>query len=188
MPIIGKEGERGKVLDVAKLMLLSARTAPKSAGIDDILTAVVYGKEKEDVVAEMDKISSERNNDGFKRDSQNTRDSEAIFLIGVKGPKSFVINCGACGYQSCEAFEKAEKIEGQDFKGPTCIFKALDMGIALGSAVKTASLLNVDNRIMYRIGAAARRLQMLPGANIIMGIPLSATGKNIYFDRPHVRG
>ena len=51
--------------------------------------------------------------------------------------------------------------------GPTCIFKALDLGIALGSAVKTASLLNVDNRIMYRIGTAARRLNLLPEATVI---------------------
>jgi len=46
-----------------------------------------------------------------------------------------------------------------------------------------ASLLNVDNRIMYRIGTAAKRLKLLPEAHIIMGITLSATGKNIYFDR-----
>lgn len=184
MPIISKEGEREEVLEAAKLMLLSARTAPKSAGIDDIVTAVIYGKEKEDIVAEMDKIAFERNSDGFRRDGKNAQDSEAILLVGVKGPKSFGFNCGACGYLSCEAFEEAKKVDGQDFKGPTCIFKALDMGIALGSAVKTASLLNVDNRIMYRIGTAARRLQMLPEANVVMGIPLSATGKSIYYDRP----
>ena len=72
---------------------------------------------------------------------------------------------------------------GRDFVGATCLLKALDLGIALGSAVKTASIFNVDNRIMYRIGVAARRLNLLPEANIIMGIPLSARGKNIYFDR-----
>jgi uncharacterized ferredoxin-like protein len=59
----------------------------------------------------------------------------------------------------------------------------LDLGIALGSAVKIASLLNVDNRIMYRIGAAAMKLKMLKDATVIIGIPISASGKNIYFDR-----
>jgi len=43
--------------------------------------------------------------------------------------------------------------------------------------------LNVDNRIMYRIGSAAMKLKLLPEASVIMGIPLSALGKNIYFDR-----
>ena len=57
-----------------------------------------------------------------------------------------------------------------------------DMGIALGSAVKTASMLNVDNRIMYRIGTAARAMKMVDW-DFVMGIPLSATGKNIFFDR-----
>jgi uncharacterized ferredoxin-like protein len=36
---------------------------------------------------------------------------------------------------------------------------------------------------MYRIGTAAMRLNMLPEASVIMGIPLSAKGKNIYYDR-----
>lgn len=67
--------------------------------------------------------------------------------------------------------------------GPSCVFKILDLGIALGSAVKTASLLDVDNRIMYRVGAAAVRLKLLPEATV-MGIPVSVRGKNIYFDRP----
>ena len=70
-----------------------------------------------------------------------------------------------------------------DFNGPNCIFKSLDLGIALGSAAKTASILNVDNRIMYRIGTAARRLKLMTEASVIMGIPISAKGKSIYFDR-----
>jgi uncharacterized ferredoxin-like protein len=93
------------------------------------------------------------------------------------------LDCGACGYPNCQEFEEAEKKSGIDFTGPTCLFKALDLGIALGSAVKTASLLNVDSRIMYRIGTAAGKLGMLPEASPIMGIPLSVEGKNIYFDR-----
>ena len=42
-----------------------------------------------------------------------------------------------------------------DFKGPNCMLRLLDLGIALGSAVKTAQIHNVDNRIMYRAGVAA---------------------------------
>jgi uncharacterized ferredoxin-like protein len=42
MPIVtSKEGEREALLQAARFMLLSARTAPKSAGIDDILTVMV---------------------------------------------------------------------------------------------------------------------------------------------------
>ena len=75
---------------------------------------------------------------------------------------------------------------GKDFVGPNCIFKALDLGIALGSAAKTASIHNVDNRIMYRIGVAAKRMKILPETSVIIGIPVSAKGKSIYFDRPQI--
>jgi uncharacterized ferredoxin-like protein len=57
------------------------------------------------------------------------------------------------------------------------------MGIALGSAVKIAGLMNVDNRIMYRAGFIVRECG-LTDMDFVMGIPLSATGKSIYFDRP----
>jgi len=185
MPIISsEESEKEGIMQVAKLMLVSARTAPKSGGVDDILTALIFGAEKNSLAAEMEKIAEERKLSRFKRDAKNVRDSEAVVLIGVRGTKKFGTNCGACGYANCDEFEKAEKKAGQDFTGPTCVFKALDLGIALGSAVKTASILNVDNRIMYRIGAAARRLDIMSEASVIMGIPVSAKGKNIYFDRP----
>ena len=61
--------------------------------------------------------------------------------------------------------------------------QAIDLGIALGSAVKLAAELSIDNRIMCTIGAAAKRLNLLD-SDVVMGIPLSATGKNPFFDRP----
>ncbi|MEM2118175.1 MAG: DUF2148 domain-containing protein [Candidatus Bathyarchaeia archaeon] len=183
-PIIeSQKAEKEALIEAAKLMLISSRTAPKTAGIDDTLTLIVYGKEKDTIAQKMEEIAEERKIEGFRRDAKNVRDSEAIILIGVRGNKSVGINCGACGYANCKEFENATKKLGQDFAGPTCLFKTLDLGIALGSAAKTASILNVDNRIMYRIGVAAFKLKMLPEASVIMGIPISAKGKSIYFDR-----
>ncbi len=183
MPIIREKGEKEGLLEAAKMMLVAARTAPKSAGVDDLVTAVIYGEEKEQIVSEMEGIALKRHSKNFSRDANNLHESELVLLVGVKGPKSLGLNCGACGYKSCDAFNNAEKIEGLDFVGPICLFKILDLGIALGSSAKIASLLNVDNRIMYRIGTAAKRLKLLPDAQIIMGIPLSASGKSIFFDR-----
>ena len=111
------------------------------------------------------------------------KEADAIVIIGVRGTKSYGINCGACGFLSCDDFTKAGKRTGQDFDGPNCMMKTLDLGIALCSAVKIASILNADNRIYYRIGAAVQRLRYLPDASVIMGIPLSAAGKNPHFDR-----
>ncbi|MBS7615683.1 hypothetical protein KEJ45_00575 [Candidatus Bathyarchaeota archaeon] len=181
--IASKNGEQEAILEVAKLMQVAARTAPKTAGIDDIITLVVYGKEKEGIAEKMREIANERNIDGFRRDAKNVDDSDAVLLIGVRGNKSIGINCGACGFKNCKELEDSMKKAGQDFIGSTCVFKALDLGIALGSAVKIADILNVDNRIMYRIGTAALKLNLMPEATVAMGVPLSAKGKNIYFDR-----
>lgn len=189
MPIIKDvEAENNALYDVVCLMSSSARTAPKGRGVDRIATAIVTGGEKEVLAKTMEKKMEEKVNPlpSFKRDAENVRASPFILLIGVKGtlPKNpeNPLNCGACGYGSCVEFIAAEKKTGEDFTGPICIFEALDLGIALGSAVKVASEHNVDNRVMYTIGAAAKALKIID-ADIIMGIPLSVSGKNMYFDR-----
>jgi uncharacterized ferredoxin-like protein len=184
MPILdGREQERQGILEIANLMVVAARTAPKSGGRDDILTAVVYGPEADALADDMGRIAVERNNPDWTRSAKLIKDATVIVLIGVRGTKSYVTNCGACGYKSCDDFTKAEKRSGQDFEGPNCIFKTLDLGIAVCSAAKIASILNADNRLYYRIGAAARRLRFMPEASVIIGIPLTATGKNPNFDR-----
>jgi uncharacterized ferredoxin-like protein len=185
MPVIDADNSQFEgLLDVAKLMMISARTAPKSGGRDDLETLLVYGEEKDEIANEMEKIGLERNSKGFARDSKNVKDSVAIVLIGVEGGKSFGLDCAGCGFETCAAFEKSTKSTGLDFAGPNCIFKLLDLGIALGSAVKSAMDHNVDNRIMYRIGTVAKRLKMMNKSSVVMGIPISAKGKSIYFDRP----
>jgi uncharacterized ferredoxin-like protein len=183
-PLIeGKKAEREAILQAAKLIVLAARTAPKTAGVDDVVSLIVYGSEKNAVAEEMNEIATDRKLENFRRDAKNVMDSEAVILLGLKRNRSVGLNCGACGFTECTDFDKAKKKRGKDFEGPQCVFKCLDLGIALGSAVKIASLLNVDNRIMYRIGAAAMKLKMIQGATIIIGIPISASGKSIYFDR-----
>ena len=58
-----------------------------------------------------------------------------------------------------------------------------DLGIALGSAASVAGRNHADNRIMFTIGRAALNLKLLGDAvSIAYGVPLSAPGKNIYFD------
>ncbi|HDI46788.1 MAG TPA: hypothetical protein ENF82_03170 [Candidatus Methanomethylia archaeon] len=184
--IRGEEADIEGVLEVAKLMCVSARTAPKTYGVDDILTAIITGEDKDKLADEMEKYSEEHGEDYWwvKRDAENVRNSAAVVLIGVRGTKSAEgLNCGACGYPSCAEMEKAVKTKGKDFIGPNCMYKLLDLGIAIGSAVKTASIHNVDNRVMTSVGTAAMKLGLMPEASVIMGIPLAALGKNPYFDR-----
>lgn len=189
LPIsVANEIESEAIIEVAKLMAISARTAPKGRGIDNITTAVVTGKEKDELADTMEhRVEKKRHPiPFFRRDADSVRKSQAVLLVGVKGtmPKrpEDPINCGACGHQTCGEFIRAEKKRGEDFTGPICILEALDLGIALGSAVRTASEMNVDNRMMYTIGSAAGDLKILD-ADVIIGVPLSVSGKNPYFDR-----
>ena len=184
MPIVDSaQSEIEGLLNVARLMMVSARTAPKSGGRDDVEALLVFGKEKDRIADEMEKMAAERNLKGFSRDGNNVRDSTAVVLIGVEGTKSFGMNCGGCGFKTCKEFEEVTRCKGQDFVGPNCIFKSLDLGIALGSAAKIAMDHNTDNRIMYRIGTAAIRLGLTKKSSVVMGIPISAKGKSVYFDR-----
>ena len=172
----------------AAMMGLAMRTAPKTRGIDALQTAVVTGPELDLLATAMEKKSEAKSTTLpiFKRDANNVRNAAAVLLVGVKrNPKRMELpfNCGACGYQSCAALVASGSRQGEDFTGPSCIFQAIDLGIALGSAVKLAAELSIDNRIMYTVGAAAKELSLLD-TDIIIGIPLSATGKNPFFDRP----
>jgi uncharacterized ferredoxin-like protein len=184
MPVVSsRDGEKQGLLRAAELMMVSCRTAPKSGGVDDVDALLVAGKEKDKIATEMEKIGEDRKIEGFKRDADNLKRSEALLLVGVNGRRSFGLSCGACGHSTCKEFDATARTMGLDFEGPTCVFKAIDLGIALGSAVKMASELNVDNRIMFRAGTAAKRLGYLAGSTVVMGIPISAYGKSIYFDR-----
>jgi len=170
------------------MMALSARTAPKTRGLDSVKTVILTGKDLEDLAAAMDNKAQEKSTElpMFKRDANNVRGSAAVLLIGVsRDPKrlELPLNCGACGYKTCKDLVASGKREGEDFTGPVCIFQAIDLGIALGSAVKLAGELSIDNRIMYSVGSAARKLKLLD-SDVIIGIPLSVTGKSPYFDRP----
>lgn len=106
---------------------------------------------------EKDELAKTMEELGRVRDSQNVKAAGAVVLLGVEfgTPIEEWINLKA---------------------------KLIDLGIAVGSAVKIASDLNVDNRIMYSIGRAAMKMGLLK-ADEIQGIPLSIKGKNIFFDR-----
>ena len=172
-------GHEEAALVVAQLMCASARTAPKSKGLDTISTSIISGAQLLSVADRMDLLSKERGLAFLSRDAKNLRASSCAVLIGVES-RPLGLNCGACGYERCD--EVPKKVGHADFAGPCCHFKTLDLGIALASAAKTASLHNADTRIMYTVGTAARKLGLMD-ADIVIGIPVSFSGKNIFFDR-----
>jgi uncharacterized ferredoxin-like protein len=174
--------EKEVVEKLALELLVCARTAPKARGQDNLELAIVTDKDElEKIAQEMEKVA-ERGEafKFFKRDADNIRNSEALVLISVDFKNPVGVNCGACGY-TCDTITKVER-KVLDYEGPICAMRLIDLGIAIGSAVAKAKDLCLDNRVMYTVGVAVKRLGLMPG-QVILGIPLSVKGKNIYFDR-----
>jgi uncharacterized ferredoxin-like protein len=166
---------------VTQMMAIAAITAPKAKGENFVAVEVLHGPVLQQLSQAMVAFGEKAHKANFDRDSKNVANSDAVMLIGLKEPNTAGLNCGACGYPTCAELILQTPYDGE-FRGPMCAYRLLDMGIAIGSAVKTASLLNVDNRIMYRIGTVARDMGLVDW-HFVMGIPLSVTGKSIYFDR-----
>ncbi|NPV92700.1 MAG: hypothetical protein HPY50_18180 [Firmicutes bacterium] len=165
---------------VCELMALSARTAPKARGRDYIETRVVAGEDLVRLGEAMIKYGQEKGKASIERDGKNVLNSTAVLLLALKDAVPAGLNCGACGSSICA--EIPPPTAGPEFEGTWCTWRITDLGIAIGSAVKTASLHNADNRVMYSVGVLARKLGLIPG-QVVVGIPVSATGKSIYYDR-----
>jgi len=163
--------EQNAVNYITTMVVAAIKTAPKGKGINSLKTFVVTGEDK-NKIAEYMKTKTERAS--FKRDAGNIIESDAVILIGVK--KVYIgLDCGLCGYPTCAEAQKADVY---------CVFNTIDFGIAIGSAVSSLGIFKIDNRVMYTIGVAVNELKLMPEEyQIIMGIPLKVSNKNIFFDR-----
>ena len=166
---------------VAQLMAVSAITAPKSQGVNYVQVKIIGGEDLNKIGEAMKAYGQKSGKGHFDRDGENIANSDALVLIGLKNAAPGSLDCGACGFTRCQDLIQKEPVE-VEFRGPICAYRLIDMGIALGSAVKTASLHNVDSRIMYRVGVAVRDLGLVDW-DLVLGIPLSVSGKNPFFDR-----
>lgn len=183
------------VLQAAKLMAASAITAPKSGGQLFlkgshlfIETVIVDDKETLASLARwMRGRGKERREAIWFRDADAAEHMECVLFVGLKDWYPPVYDCGACGYATCAEFMQAthglrETSEPYEFKGPQCNLRDIDLGIAVGSAAKTASIHNIDCRTQTRIAVAARKLGIIK-ADVAVALSLSLTHKNVGFDR-----
>ena len=86
---------------VAELMAISARTAPKSAGQDFVVTKIIEGQDLQRLGEAMIDFGERTGKSNFDRDGENVLDSEAVVLIGLKDARVLGLNCAACGSQTC---------------------------------------------------------------------------------------
>lgn len=162
--------------NIAKEMIVAARTAPKAKGLDTFTFCLAEGDEIKRLSDEMKKIGEQYQAQAFSRDSISILSAPVIVLFGTAIKAAGVKRCGRCGFKDCE-----EKERHPDFP---CAFNTNDLGIAMGSAVSIAADNRADCRIMHTIGQAALNLGFFPkDVKIAFGVPLSATSKSPFFDR-----
>jgi uncharacterized ferredoxin-like protein len=169
------ELEQQAAVHVAALMAAAARTSPKTRGIDNIrVLAIDDEPTKQKLIAKMKEIARAENRASMERDANNIAASPALLAIGVES-NTAELNCGFCGQTTCESLKAAKGV---------CAFNSIDLGIATCSAAAVASQFHMDNRVMYSIGRACLDLRLFGNkVEQALGIPLSVTGKNPFFDR-----
>lgn len=163
--------------EAAHRMLTAARTAPKGRGRDTIIVALADEVSMQEIVSHMHRMADEQRAAGFfHRDADSLAASQALVLVATRIEPLRLSPCGLCGFADCN--------EKDQHPAHPCAFNTGDLGIAIGSAVSTASDCRVDTRIMFSVGMAVRELGLLGAdAKIIYGIPVSISGKSPFFDR-----
>jgi len=165
--------EREAVKTVANLMALAARTAPKAKGADKIVVKILTDEERKRLAETMRRIGEGEDIGFFIRDAGNVEAADAILVIGTTLGPLGIPHCGYCGYADCKSNTTG-----------VCAFNTGDLGIACGSAAAVAARHHVDMRIMFSAGRCAVELTLLgEGVSVAYGLPLSASGKNPFFDR-----
>lgn len=181
---------------VAKLCAVAAVTAPKSGGqlflkggSPFIETVIVEDKPTLKRMADWIRARGEQHRAPiWFRDADTAEKLDLVLFIGLCGWYPPQYDCGACGYATCAEFLQAkpshrtEAAAEWEFAGPVCQLRAIDLGIAVGSAAKIASMHNVDTRCQTRLSAAARHVGVIK-ADLAVALSMSATHKNIFFDK-----
>ncbi len=170
-----KDVAENVLMSVAEKMVAAAITAPKASGQDKIVAAIVTGEEKDAISAKMLKLGQAYDQSFIVRDSKCLKNSYCAVLIGMRKQPYGMNNCSFCGFPTCRDTMNA---------GTNCALNLTDLGIAIGSAVSIAADNRIDNRVMYSIGKAVSKMNIMPeDVTVCYGIPLSISSKSGFFDR-----
>jgi uncharacterized ferredoxin-like protein len=182
--------------NVAELCAVAAMTAPKSGGQlftkgakPFIETVIIDDRATLNRLAEWLRARGTRLKEPiWFRDADSAEKLDLVLLIGLAKWYPPLYDCGACGYATCAEFLRAApahhtpEADDWEFPGPICQLRCIDLGIAVGSAAKIASLNNIYSRCQTRIAGAARHLGLIQ-ADLAVGLSMSVSHKNIFFDK-----
>jgi uncharacterized ferredoxin-like protein len=194
-PVGFEELRAEAVMQAARSMAGAAITAPKSGGqlflqggklfMETVIVADPETRAR--LAGWLRARGKERREAIWFRDADVAEAVDAVLFVGIRGWYPPNYDCGACGYATCAEFLNATKdlreaSKDLEFAGPQCNLRDIDLGIAVGSAAKTAALLSVDCRCQTRVAVAARKLGIIE-ADVAVALSLSLTHKSIGFDR-----
>ena len=183
------------VRQVAKLMAAAAITAPKSGGQlflagKHLFIETVIVDDRDTLArlaAWMRARGKERREAIWFRDAEAAEAIDAVLFVGLADwyPPSTTAAPAATppAPSSCTPPKQLrDESDELEFVGPQCNLRDIDLGIAVGSAAKTAAIHSIDARCQTRIAVAARKLGLIK-ADIAVALSLSLTHKAVGFDR-----
>jgi uncharacterized ferredoxin-like protein len=184
------EATKQDLLAAAKAGAMAALTAQTVAGTkmeakilthDDILPTI----EILEIVGEVNAFV--RADAAVGRKAYDAGIPIAELLIGMDGTLSKRgWNCGACGFNTCEEFNKyskKNKSQGAMYIGPNCNWNVLDFGIACSFSAAAISAMNLECRVQGSYGFAALALGHLEGCSTCMAITVGPIKESVWFDR-----
>jgi hypothetical protein len=101
------------------------------------------------------------------------------------------LNCGACGFKTCREavinhqnrlIETGGEPWGWLMKGPSCIWRLTEFGIAVDWATAAAHRHNIESRVAMIAGTTFMRMGYLPDCSMIVVVPLGPCKERWYFE------
>jgi NADPH-dependent glutamate synthase beta subunit-like oxidoreductase len=99
-------------------------------------------------------------------------------------------DCGACGFKTCREavincqnrlIETGGEPWGWLMKGPSCIWRAMELGISIDWAAAAAHRLNVESRVGMIPATAFLRMGYMEGCTLVTVLPLGPCKERWYF-------
>ena len=128
---------------------------------------------------------------GFEKDEAGLTEEEAL-LETTRCLKCDQVgfDCGGCGFKTCrEAVincqnrlnETGGEPWGWLMKGPSCIWRTMELGISIDWAAAAVHRMNVENRIGMIPATAFMRMGYMEGCTLVTVIPVGPCREHWYF-------
>jgi NADPH-dependent glutamate synthase beta subunit-like oxidoreductase len=100
-------------------------------------------------------------------------------------------DCGGCGFKTCRESvantqNRINETGGENWgwimKGPSCIWRAMELGIAVDWATAAAHRNNVESRVAMVAATAFMRMGYMEGCSLVCIVPLGPNKEHWYFD------